>query len=70
MREAALTMNLAFKVLLLFGIITTLVGTVVGFTVMFMDAENSLAIYFLASVPIGFLITFAALTGWVLNGGK
>ncbi|MGB9669896.1 MAG: hypothetical protein ACP5OY_04730 [Halothiobacillaceae bacterium] len=63
-------MNRAFKIMLVLGIILTLVGAGVGFTAMFMDAESELAVYFIGIVPIGFLMTFAALTGWVLAGGK
>jgi len=64
------TMNHAFKIMLVLGIILTLVGVVVGFTAMFIDAESGLAIYFIGMVPIGFLMTFASLTGWILAGGK
>ncbi len=62
-------MNKAFKILLILGIVLTVVGSLVGFTAMFMDDE-SIAIYFIGIVPVGFLMTFAALTGWVMAGGK
>lgn len=63
-------MNRAFKIMLVLGIILTLVGMVVGFTAMFIDAESSLAVYFIGIVPVGFLMTFASLTGWIMSGGK
>lgn len=62
-------MNRAFKIMLVLGIILTLVGVGVGFTAMFIDAE-SMAVYFIGIVPVGFLMTFASLTGWILAGGK
>ncbi|MEW6765443.1 MAG: hypothetical protein AB1344_06620 [Pseudomonadota bacterium] len=62
-------MNKAFKILLILGIVLTVVGSLVGFTAMFME-EETLAVYFIGIVPVGFLMTFAALTGWVLAGGK
>jgi polyferredoxin len=63
-------MNRAFKIMLVLGILLTLVGVGVGFTAMFIDAESELAVYFIGIVPVGFLLTFASLTGWILAGGK
>lgn len=62
-------MNRAFKIMLMLGIVLTLVGMLVGFTAMFMDVEN-FAIYFIGIIPVGFLLTFASLTGWIMAGGK
>lgn len=67
---AALIMNRAFKIMLVLGIVLTLVGMGVGFTAMFIAPESELAVYFIGIVPVGFLLTFAALTGWILAGGK
>ncbi|TQV64752.1 MAG: hypothetical protein FNT29_04050 [Halothiobacillaceae bacterium] len=61
-------MNRVFKIMLVLGIILTLVGSIVGFTAMFMDDEG-FAVYFIGMVPVGFLLTFASLTGWVMAGG-
>lgn len=63
-------MNRAFKIMLILGILLTLIGVGIGFTVMFLNPESDLAIYFIGIVPVGFLLTFAALTGWILAGGK
>lgn len=63
-------MNRAFKIMLILGIILTLVGMIVGFTAMFMGVEEGFALYFIGIVPVGFLLAFASLTGWIMSGGK
>ena len=62
-------MNRAFKIMLILGIILTLTGMIVGFTAMFMGSEG-FALYFIGIVPVGFLLAFASLTGWIMSGGK
>lgn len=62
-------MNRLFKWLLIVGSILTLFGVVVGFATMFMG-HDELALYFIGVIPIGFLLVFASLTGWIMSGGK
>ncbi len=62
-------MNRMFKWTLVVGIVVTLFGVIAGFTTMFMGMDN-FAMYFISVVPIGFLFVFAALTGWIMAGGK
>ena len=63
------TVNRVFKWTLVIGIVVTLFGVIAGFTTMFMGLDN-FALYFIGVVPIGFLFVFAALTGWIMAGGK
>ena len=62
-------MNRLFKWTLIVGIVVTLLGLISGFTTMFMGHED-FAKYFISVIPIGFLFVFAALTGWIMSGGK
>ncbi len=61
--------NRLFKWTLVIGILVTSFGVIAGFTTMFMGLDN-FALYFIGVVPIGFLFVFAALTGWIMAGGK
>ena len=62
-------MNQLFKWTLVVGIVVTALGLVAGFSAMFMGQED-FAKYFITVIPIGFLFVFAALTGWIMSGGK
>ncbi len=59
----------SFKILMVVGMVLTFIGLIVGFTAMFIDADSA-AVMFIGIIPVGFLMTFGGLTGWVLAGGR
>ena len=60
------------KVLLVVGAILTAIGVIGGFSAMFMIKNGSDSIFMdlLMLAPLGFLLAFTGITGWVISGGK
>lgn len=60
------------KVLLVLGAIMTAVGVIGGFGAMFLmkDGSHSVFLDLLMLAPLGFLMAFTGITGWVISGGK
>lgn len=60
------------KVLLVLGAIMTVVGVVGGFGAMFLikGGGHSVFLDLLMLAPLGFLMAFTGMTGWVISGGK
>jgi hypothetical protein len=60
------------KVLIILGAIMTVIGVVGGFSAMFLmkDGSHSVFLDLLMLAPLGFLMAFTGVTGWVISGGK
>lgn len=60
------------KVLIVLGAIMTLIGVVGGFSAMFLIKNGSQSVFMdlLMLAPLGFLMAFTGITGWVISGGK
>lgn len=56
------------KITLIFSLIITGLGLVLGFGAMFLFPDSP-AVNLLVLAPIGFLLLFASMTVWVLLGG-
>jgi len=59
-------MHVVGKVGVWIGVILTLLGVSVGFTLLFLD-HDGLAMVFLGAVPFGFLFLFSGLVGVLLS---
>ncbi|MDD3575653.1 MULTISPECIES: hypothetical protein [unclassified Halothiobacillus] len=60
------------KVLIVVGAIMTTIGVIGGFSAMFLmkDGSHSVFLDLLMLAPLGFLMAFTGITGWVISGGK
>lgn len=60
------------KVLVVLGALMTAIGVIGGFGAMFLMKNGSHSIFLdlLMLAPLGFLMAFTGITGWVISGGK